>query len=103
MSDNETSREKPDVNSYVTILQKINAPTLCLTLVLLTGCAGTQNTSLPPPSIRFIPEGLTRPVTPPPFPDPPTWGNIGIWSDSLLDALGSCNADKNAIAELDKK
>ncbi|EID0763042.1 hypothetical protein LA268_005588, partial [Escherichia coli] len=43
------------------------------------------------------------PVTPPPFPDQPTWGNLGIWGDRLLDALESCNADKRAIAELDKR
>ncbi|VED35216.1 Uncharacterised protein [Escherichia coli] len=38
-----------------------------------------------------------------PFPDPPTWGNLGIWGDRLLDALETCNADKRAIAELDKR
>ncbi|WP_250377051.1 hypothetical protein [Escherichia coli] len=49
-----------------TILQKMNAPTLCLTLVLLTGCAGTQNAPGPAPSVRLIPQTLTMPVTPPP-------------------------------------
>ncbi|EOV1625162.1 hypothetical protein ACOMCZ_005263, partial [Escherichia coli] len=89
--------------SYATILQKMNAPTLCLTLVLLTGCAGTQNAPRPAPSVRLIPQTLTMPVTPPPFPDQPTWGNLGIWGDRLLDALETCNADKRAIAELDKR
>ena len=91
------------MNSYATILQKMNAPTLCLTLVLLTGCAGTQNAPGPAPSVRLIPQTLTMPVTPPPIPDPPTWGNLGIWGDRLLDALETCNADKRAIAELDKR
>ncbi|SQD11135.1 Uncharacterised protein [Escherichia coli] len=38
-----------------------------------------------------------------PLPDPPTWGNLGIWGDRLLDALETCNADKRAIAELDRE
>ncbi|EPD1351618.1 Rz1-like lysis system protein LysC [Escherichia coli] len=64
-----------------------------MTLVLLTGCAGTQNAPRPAPSVRLIPQTLTIPVTPPPFPDTPTWGNLGIWGDRLLDALETCNAD----------
>ncbi|MEN2734064.1 Rz1-like lysis system protein LysC [Escherichia coli] len=47
-------------------IAKMNAPTLCLTLVLLTGCAGTQNAPGPAPSVRLIPQTLTMPVTPPP-------------------------------------
>lgn len=47
-------------------IAKMNAPTLCLTLVLLTGCAGTQNAPLSAPSVRLIPQTLTIPVTPPP-------------------------------------
>ncbi|VED13846.1 Uncharacterised protein [Escherichia coli] len=35
-------------------IAKMNAPTLCLTLVLLTGCAGTQNAPRPAPSVRLI-------------------------------------------------
>ncbi|ENB28294.1 hypothetical protein ECBCE030MS09_1884 [Escherichia coli BCE030_MS-09] len=92
-----------DVNSYATILQKMNAPTLCLTLVLLTGCAGTQNAPRPAPSVRLIPQTLTIPVTPPPFPDTPTWGNLGIWGDRLLDALETCNTDKRAIELLEQR
>ncbi len=99
----EIRTERPDVNSYATILQKMNAPTLCLTLVLLTGCAGTQNAPRPAPSVRLIPQTLTIPVTPPPFPDPPTWGNLGIWGDRLLDALETCNADKRAIELLEQR
>lgn len=95
--------ERQDVNSYATILQKMNAPTLCLTLVLLTGCAGTQNAPRPAPSVRLIPQTLTIPVTPPPFPDTPTWGNLGIWGDRLLDALETCNADKRAIELLEQR
>lgn len=91
------------MNSYATILKKMNAPTLCLTLVLLTGCAGTQNAPLPAPSVRLIPQTLTIPVTPPPFPDTPTWGNLGIWGDRLLDALETCNADKRAIELLEQR
>ncbi|EPE8529553.1 Rz1-like lysis system protein LysC [Escherichia coli] len=53
----------------------------------MTGCAGTQNAPRPAPSVRLIPQTLTIPVTPPPFPDTPTWGNLGIWGDRLLDAL----------------
>ena len=91
------------MNNYATILQKMNAPALCLMFVLLTGCADTQNAPLPAPSIRLIPEGLTAPVMPSPFPSPPTWGNLGIWGDSLLDALESCNADKQAIELLEQR
>ncbi|EPC7121908.1 MULTISPECIES: Rz1-like lysis system protein LysC [Escherichia] len=74
-----------------------------MTLVLLTGCAGTQNAPRPAPSVRLIPQTLTIPVTPPPFPDPPTWGNLGIWGDRLLDALETCNADKRAIELLEQR
>ena len=79
------------------------APRLCLTLVLLTGCAGTQNAPRPAPSVRLIPQTLTIPVMPPPFPDTPTWGNLGIWGDRLLDALETCNADKRAIELLEQR
>ncbi|SPX13662.1 Uncharacterised protein [Escherichia coli] len=72
-------------------IAKDECATLCLTLVLLTGCAGTQNAPRPAPSVRLIPQTLTIPVTPPPFPDTPTWGNLGIWGDRLLDALETCN------------
>ncbi|HIB0105803.1 Rz1-like lysis system protein LysC [Escherichia albertii] len=74
-----------------------------MTLVLLTGCAGTQSAPLPAPSARLIPQTLTIPVTPPPFPDTPTWGNLGIWGDRLLDALETCNADKRAIELLEQR
>ncbi len=84
-------------------IAKMNAPTLYLTLVLLTGCAGTQNAPLPAPSVRLIPQTLTIPVTPPRFPDTPTWGNLGIWGDRLLDALETCNADKRAIELLEQR
>ncbi|EFN8374920.1 hypothetical protein EB616_06480 [Escherichia coli] len=43
------------------------------------------------------------PVTPPPFPDTPTWGNLGIRGDRLLDALETCNADKRAIELLEQR
>ncbi|HAH7627185.1 TPA: GPO family capsid scaffolding protein [Escherichia coli] len=43
------------------------------------------------------------PSTPPPFPDTPTWGNLGIWGDRLLDALETCNADKRAIELLEQR
>lgn len=68
-----------------------------------TGCAGTQNAPLPAPSVRLIPQTLTIPVTPPPFPDTPTWRNLGIWGDRLLDALETCNADKRAIELLGQR
>ena len=83
-------------------IAKMNAPTLCLTLVLLTGCAGTQNAPRPAPSVRLIPQTLTIPVTLP-LPDTPTWGNLGIWGDRLLDALETCNADKRAIELLEQR
>lgn len=38
-----------------------------------------------------------------PFPDTPTWGNLGIWGDRLLDALETCNADKRAIELLEQR
>ena len=38
-------------------IAKMNAPTLCLTLVLLTGCAGTVTERIQPaPSVRLIPQ-----------------------------------------------
>ena len=45
----------------------------------------------------------THGSTPPPFPDTPTWGNLGIWGDRLLDALETCNADKRAIELLEQR
>ncbi len=62
-----------------------------------------ERATVPAPSVRLIPQTLTIPVTPPPFPDTPTWGNLGIWGDRLLDALETCNADKRAIELLEQR
>ncbi|MCK2388597.1 hypothetical protein MZD85_28155, partial [Escherichia coli] len=91
------------MNSFAKLLRRMSAPALFLTTVLLTGCANTRNAPLPAPSFRFIPAGLTTGTRPPPFPEHPTWGNIGIWSDSLLDALETCNADKRAIEAMERR
>ncbi|QYM91235.1 peptidase [Dickeya zeae] len=31
---------------------------------------------------------------------PVTWGAVALWSDQLLDALDTCNADKAAINDV---
>ncbi|MGV1402741.1 Rz1-like lysis system protein LysC [Klebsiella pneumoniae] len=33
--------------------------------------------------------------------EPVTWGAVAIFSDRLIDALDSCNADKAAIRQWD--
>ncbi|WEJ88480.1 MAG: hypothetical protein P0Y63_24885 [Klebsiella huaxiensis] len=33
--------------------------------------------------------------------EPVTWGGVAIFSDRLIDALDSCNADKSAIRQWD--
>ncbi|EPD2718989.1 Rz1-like lysis system protein LysC [Escherichia coli] len=77
----------------------IGALTLPCLLLLLTACK-----NVPPVSPRSwceaVPESLTTVTMPPPLTEPVTWGKIAVWSDSLLDALDSCNADKAAIRQL---
>ncbi|EIX3565191.1 peptidase [Escherichia coli] len=46
---------------------------------------------------------MTRQTTVPALEIPVTWYRVSEWSDRLLEALDTCNADKAAIAWLDKQ
>lgn len=48
-----------------------------------------------------VPESLTEETTRPALDEPVTWGAVAIFSDRLIDALDSCNADKAAIRQWD--
>ncbi|HIE4388740.1 TPA: Rz1-like lysis system protein LysC [Serratia liquefaciens] len=48
-----------------------------------------------------LPASLTAITDVPVAPSPMTYGSLAPWSDALLDALDSCNADKSAIHELE--
>ena len=80
----------------------INAPLcLCLT-VWLTACTSEPPKSAPVIIQEPLPESLTAKTDVPPPPDRPmTWGGLAVWTDSLLDALDTCNADKAGIRELE--
>ena len=85
-------------------IAKMNAPTLCLDARFTDRLRRHAERPRPAPSVRLIPQMLTIPVTPPPsLTHPPTWGNLGIWGDRLLDALETCNADKRAIELLEQR
>ncbi|WP_444874863.1 Rz1-like lysis system protein LysC [Escherichia coli] len=91
-------REKNAVKRYATHSGKIRARLLMCLPLLLTACNSaprpvvvTQTQHAP------LPESLTQPTPVPSLPRPLTWGGLAVWSDRLLDALESCNADKAAI------
>ncbi|WP_436232931.1 Rz1-like lysis system protein LysC [Escherichia coli] len=91
-------KEKNAVKRYATHSGKIRARLLLCLPLLLTACNSaprpvvvTQTQHAP------LPESLTQPTPAPSLPRPLTWGGLAIWSDRLLDALESCNADKAAI------
>jgi len=44
---------------------------------------------------------MTAKTEVPAAPAPMTYGSLAPWSDALLDALDSCNADKAGIRELE--
>uniref|UniRef100_UPI00403EAC03 Rz1-like lysis system protein LysC n=1 Tax=Klebsiella pneumoniae TaxID=573 RepID=UPI00403EAC03 len=74
---------------------------LCL-LLALTACTSAQKKSAPQIIQEPLPESLTAKTdVPPPPARPMTWGGLAIWTDSLLDALDTCNADKAGIRELE--
>ncbi|WP_432704778.1 Rz1-like lysis system protein LysC [Dickeya zeae] len=47
-----------------------------------------------------VPPSLTAPTPTPVLKTPVTWGAVALWSDQLLDALDTCNADKAAINDV---
>jgi len=73
---------------------------LCLTLSVVA-CKNAP----PAPIIQLVrepvPESLTEETTRPAPDEPVTWGAVAIFSDRLIDALDSCNADKAAIRQWD--
>ena len=55
------------------------------------------------PPAEPVPTVLTRQTPVPALEIPVTWYRVTEWSDRLLEALDTCNADKAAIAWLDKQ
>ena len=78
------------------------APLLLCLLLALTACTGELKKSPPQIIQEPLPESLTAKTdAPPPPARPMTWGGLAVWTDSLLDALDTCNADKAGIRELE--
>ncbi|EIN4029490.1 peptidase, partial [Escherichia coli] len=50
-----------------------------------------------------VPESLTRQTPVPVLPQHMIWADVADWGDRLVDALDSCNADKAAIAGLERQ
>ena len=76
---------------------------LCLTLSL-TACTAERLKSPPVIIQEPLPESLTAKTEPPAPPARPlTYGKLVVWSDALLDALDTCNADKAGIRELEMR
>ncbi|WP_431606043.1 Rz1-like lysis system protein LysC [Enterobacter vonholyi] len=75
---------------------------LCLYLtVWLTACTSEPPKSAPVIIQEPLPESLTAKTETPAPPKPMTYGSLAPWSDALLDALDTCNADKAGIRELE--
>ncbi|EOG5764107.1 hypothetical protein ACLFME_000096 [Klebsiella quasipneumoniae] len=76
----------------------------CALLCLTLSAAACKNAP-PAPIIQLVrepvPESLTEETTRPALDEPVTWGAVAIFSDRLIDALDSCNADKAAIRQWD--
>ena len=78
------------------------APLLLCLLLALTACTSEPKKSPPQIIQEPLPESLTAKTdVPSPPARPMTWGGLAIWTDSLLDALDTCNADKAGIRELE--
>jgi hypothetical protein len=73
---------------------------LCL-LLSLTACKSAPPKSAPQIIQEPLPASRTANTDAPAAPSPMTYGSLAPWSDALLDALDSCNADKAAIRELE--
>ncbi|HIC1788857.1 TPA: Rz1-like lysis system protein LysC [Escherichia coli] len=103
-SNNGFRKEKNAVKKCVMHSTKIRARLWLCLLLLLTACG-----SAPRPVVVSqvqcapLPESLTHPTPTPPLPRPLTWGGLALWSDRLLDALESCNADKTAINAVEQQ
>lgn len=82
---------------------QVNSALLLLCLMpWLTACTSAQQKSPPVIIQEPLPEGLTAKTEVPPAPvRPMTYGKLAPWSDALLDALDTCNADKAGIRELE--
>ena len=77
------------------------APLLLCLLLALTACTSEPKKSAPQIIQEPLPESLTAKTETPAPPKPMTYGNLAPWSDALLDALDTCNADKAGIRELE--
>ncbi|MCU8648628.1 peptidase [Escherichia coli] len=71
--------------------------------MLLSGCSNTPHTLKTRLVYEPVPTVLTRQTPVPALEIPVTWYRVTEWSDRLLEALDTCNADKAAIAWLDKQ
>ncbi|WP_419246811.1 peptidase [Serratia sp. NFX21] len=73
---------------------------MCL-LLSLAACKSAPPKSAPQIIQEPLPASRTANTDVPATPSPMTYGSLAPWSDALLDALDSCNADKAAIRELE--
>ncbi|WP_458796684.1 Rz1-like lysis system protein LysC [Serratia quinivorans] len=73
---------------------------MCL-LLSLTACKSAPQKFAPQIIQEPLPASRTANTDAPAVPSPMTYGSLAPWSDALLDALDSCNADKAAIRELE--
>ncbi|EOX1055246.1 hypothetical protein ACO4HV_004973 [Escherichia coli] len=72
-------------------------------LMLLTACNNTPAPLKTGVICGSVPESLTRQTPVPVLPQHMIWADVADWGDRLVDALDSCNADKAAIAGLERQ
>ncbi|KOR00960.1 peptidase [Pluralibacter gergoviae] len=95
-------QEKSDVKTSKPHWKLTPAPLLLYLTLSLTACTAERPRSQPVIIQEPLPESLTaKTEAPPPPARPLTYGKLAPWSDALLDALDTCNADKAAIRELE--
>ncbi|WP_423241058.1 Rz1-like lysis system protein LysC [Erwinia amylovora] len=96
-------REKSGVNRYARQVKTIRALTLWSLLLSVTACGTAPRL----PQVKIVQQpvqpSLTAATPTPQLATPVTWGAVAIWSDRLRDALDTCNADKAAIADIERQ
>ncbi|CAR07088.1 hypothetical protein ECED1_0886 [Escherichia coli ED1a] len=94
---------KNDVKRCGKTYRRMSAHALLPLLMLLTACNNTPAPLKTGVICGSVPESLTRQTPVPVLPQHMIWADVADWGDRLVDALDSCNADKAAIAGLERQ
>ena len=88
------------------ISQRIKAPLLLLTVVLLSGCGTRQNQPVEYRTIKqsrlSLPAELTSPLQAPAPGDTMTYGESVELNVALYSVIQQCNIDREAIRNIEK-